>query len=114
MGGRTDHGGVESYFVADGGKRYRTSERTHTDKPGFKTKHEAADFAATVEVSKLQGPYMQPSHGRLPTGPWVVDRPAAAIARLSQVRYEGIINEHIMPKWGKVALADSRHIDIQS
>jgi len=33
---------------------------------------------------------------------------------LSQVRYEGIINEHIMPKWGKVALADIRHIDIQS
>ena len=110
---------IESYFLADGSKRYRvryrTPERHQTDKRGFKTKHEAADFAASVEVAKLQGLYVQPSHGKLLTGPWVVDWLAGRgdLARSSQVRYEGIINEHIVPKWGKVALADVRHIDIQ-
>lgn len=103
---------IESYFLADGSKRYRvryrTPERRQTDKRGFKTKHEATEFAASVEVAKLQGLYVQPSHGRLLTGQWVVDWLAGRgdLARSSQVRYEGIINEHIVPKWGKVALAD--------
>ena len=37
-----------------------------------------------------------PSHGKLLTGPWVVDWLAGRgdLARSSQVRYEGIINEH--------------------
>ncbi|MET3808127.1 hypothetical protein ABIB25_005154 [Nakamurella sp. UYEF19] len=68
---------IESYFLADGSRRYRvryrTPERQQTDKRGFKTKYEAAEFAATVEVTRLQGLYIQPSHSRLLTGPWVVD-----------------------------------------
>jgi len=118
MGG-AHYGDDRVHLLADGSKRYRvryrTPDRAQTDKRGFKTKHEAADFAASVEVSKLQGLYVQPSHGRLMTGPWVVGWLAGRgdLARSSQVRYESIINEHITPRWGKVALADVRHIDIQ-
>ena len=35
--------------------RYRTPANRQTDKRGFTSKREAARFAATVEVSKLQG-----------------------------------------------------------
>lgn len=118
MGG-ADDGDHQSYLLADGSRRYRaryrTPDRRQTDKRGFKTKHEAADFAASVAVAKLEGLCVQPSHGKLLTGPWVVDWLAGRgdLARSSQVRYEGIINEHIVPRWGEVALADVRHVDIQ-
>ena len=35
--------------------RYRTPQRTQTKKRGFKTKRDAQDFAATVEVEKMTG-----------------------------------------------------------
>ncbi len=47
---------VEAYETSTGRRyrvRYRTPERRQTDKRGFRTKREAEDFLATVEVSKL-------------------------------------------------------------
>lgn len=50
-----------------------------------------------------RGLCVQPSHDKLLTGPWVVDWLAGRgdLARSSQVRHEGSINEHITPKWAK-------------
>lgn len=76
MGG-AGHGDDRGRLVGRRSKRYRvqyrTPERHQTDKRGFKTMHEAADFAASAKVAKLQGHYVRPSHGKLLTGPWVVD-----------------------------------------
>ena len=46
---------IESYQTADGKRyqvRYRTPQRTQTKRRGFKTKRDAQEFAATVELEK--------------------------------------------------------------
>jgi Arm DNA-binding domain len=44
--------------------RYRTPDHRQTDKRGFRTKRDAEQFAATVEVAKMRGEYVPPSHAR--------------------------------------------------
>src|SRR6478672_2323390 len=56
-------GGTTLYRV-----RYRTPDRGQTQKRGFTTKRDAEAFAATVEVSKLRGEYVAPSHARITVG----------------------------------------------
>ncbi len=56
-------GGATLYRV-----RYRTPDRGQTQKRGFTTKRDAEAFAATVEVSKLRGEYVAPSHARITVG----------------------------------------------
>ena len=49
---------IEAYDTAAGRRyqvRYRTPQRTQTKKRGFKTKRDAQEFAATVEVEKMSG-----------------------------------------------------------
>lgn len=49
---------IESYDTAAGKRyqvRYRTPNRTQTKKRGFKTKRDAQEYAATVEVEKMTG-----------------------------------------------------------
>jgi hypothetical protein len=65
-------GGATLYRV-----RYRKPDRGQTQKRGFKTKREAEAFAASVEVSKLKGEYVAPSHSRVTVaelGPAWLDR----------------------------------------
>ena len=45
--------------------RYRKPDRSQTDKRGFRTKRDAEVFAATVEVSKHTGTYIDPTAGRV-------------------------------------------------
>lgn len=47
---------------------YRRPDGKQTSKSGFKTKREAELFAASVEVSKAKGEYVNPSDGALPVG----------------------------------------------
>jgi hypothetical protein len=52
---------IESYETAAGKRyqvRYRTPQRTQTKKRGFRTKRDAQEFAATVEVEKMTGQYV--------------------------------------------------------
>ena len=55
---------IDKYQTSTGATLYRvrcrTPERGPTDKHGFRSKREAEAFAATVEVSKLQGEKISP------------------------------------------------------
>ena len=49
---------IESYETARAKRyqvRYRTPQQTQTKKRGFRTKRDAKEFAATVEVEKMTG-----------------------------------------------------------
>ena len=62
---------IELYDTAAGKRyqvRYRTPQRTQTKKRGFKTKRDAQEFAATVEVEKMTGSYVAPSLGMITVG----------------------------------------------
>ncbi len=66
-------GSIESYFTSAGKRyrvRYRTPERRDTQKRGFRTKREAEDYLASVEVAKLRGEWVDASRSRITVGEW--------------------------------------------
>lgn len=95
--------------------RYRTPENRQTDKRGFKTKREAEQFAATVEVKKMTGSYVAPSLGQITVGElgpkWLIrqvhHKPSWS------ARLESIWRVHVEPKWGRRRIADILGTEIQ-
>jgi hypothetical protein len=97
---------IESYETSTGAKRYmvryRTPQRTQTKKRGFKTKRDAQEFAATVEVEKTTGAYVAPSLGMITVG----ELGPAFLARQAHhkpswtARIESVWRVHVEPKWG--------------
>ena len=95
--------------------RYRTPDRRQTDKRGFTTKRAAEDFAATVEVSKLRGEYIEPAKSRAT----ITDLGAAWLGRQTHLKpsarrpVEIAWRVHVSPRWGSVAVSDVLFSDVQ-
>ena len=97
--------------------RYRTPRRTQTKKRGFRTKRDAAEFAATVEVEKITGTYVLPSAGRIPIGqlgPAWLERQKAHTAASSQRSRESAWRVHVSPRWAKTRISDVKATDVQA
>lgn len=87
-----------------------------TDKRGFKTKREAEDFLATVEVSKMRGEWVDPTRSRITVNEWAAHWLDAQLhlkaTTLSGYRYS--LDRHVLPRWGKLRLVDVGHADVQA
>lgn len=112
---------IESYETSTGAKRYmvryRTPNLSQTKKRGFKTKRDAQEFAATVEVQKLTGTYVSPSAGRITIGtlgPAWLDRQTAHTAASSQRSRESAWRVHVSPRWRDVRVSDVKATDVQA
>ena len=111
---------IEPYATAKGERRYRvryrTPDRRQTDKRGFRTKRDAEAFAATVEVSKLRGEYIDPAAARETVG--ALGR--AWIGRQGHLKpstfrpLESAWRIHVQPRWGAVPLAAMRRSEVQA
>lgn len=104
---------IESYSDASGAKRYmvryRTPQQKQTKKRGFRTKRDAEDFAATVEVRKLEGTYVAPSLGRITVAelaPVWLSRKETDVAPSNYRMLESAWRVHVKPRWGTVRLSD--------
>lgn len=103
---------IESYKTASGKRyqvRYRTPQRTQTKKRGFRTKRDAQEFAATVEVEKMTGAYVKPSLGRITVGELAPDWLALKESHVAQSNYRTLDSAwriHVQPVWGSVSIAD--------
>lgn len=93
---------------------YRTPDGRQHNKT-FDRKVDAARFLTTVESSKLNGSYIDPSRARLTvrewSRTWLLGR---ANLKPTCERYEGIVNTHIVPRWGDDRLADVSHSQVQT
>ena len=112
-------GSVSPYETAAGRRyrvRYRKPDHSQTDKRGFRTKKEAELFLASVEVTKAQGLYIDPSRSRMTVGEWfdVWMLSRADLRATSMERLEGIVAGHIKPTLGSYALAALSHQDVQA
>lgn len=59
---------IEAYDTKKGRRyrvRYTKPDRKRTDRRGFRTKREAQVFLNTVEASKLEGTYVDPTRGKI-------------------------------------------------
>ena len=96
--------------------RYRTPQRTQTKKRGFKTRRDAQEFAASVEVQKMSGQDVAPAAGRVTVdargGEWLARRThlKASTARTVEVAWR----VHVEPRWGRSRMADVEHSGVHS
>ena len=109
---------IESYETGSGKRyrvRYRKPDRTQTDKRGFRTKRDAEAFAASVEVSKLRGEFIDPTASKVTVGElgpqWLSRQTHMKPSSLRPVEIAWRV--HVAPTWGTVPVADIRKTAIQ-
>jgi len=112
-------GTVEPYSTAAGKRyrvRYRKPDHSQTTKRGFTTKKEAELFLASVELGKAAGTFIDPSKARITIGTlgaaWLESQ--THLKPSSTAVVESAWRLHVEPSWGRVAVADVRHSDVQS
>lgn len=96
---------------------YRRPDGKQTSKSGFKTKREAELFAASTEVSKARGDYINPSDGAVLVSMLAVGwlrRKEALLKASSYQSLETAWRVHVAPVWGQVAVKDVRKSDVQT
>lgn len=112
----------ERYALKSGDTRWRVwyydPGHKRRNKSGFKTKRDAGDWAArNITTAINDGSYVDPQSGRVRIGvlgeEWIaahqnVWKPSHAYSMKSSWK------THVAPKWGKRALGDVRHSEVQS
>lgn len=109
---------IEPYETTAGKRyrvRYRKPDRTQTDKRGFRTKRDAELFLASVEVSKARGEFVDATAARALIGPlgaeWLARQTHLKPSAYRPV--ESAWRNHVLPRWGQVAVADVRKTAVQ-
>ncbi|WP_237568693.1 tyrosine-type recombinase/integrase [Mycolicibacterium lacusdiani] len=111
---------VVAYQTAQGKRyrvRYRTPDRRQTDKRGFRTKRDAEMFAATIEVAKMRGEYVNPADARRTVdslGPSWLARQKGHLKPSSYRPLEVAWRTRVQPRWGTTALGDVRPSEVQA
>ena len=111
-------GSITAYSTSAGRRyrvRYRKPDRSQTDKRGFKTKHEAELFLASVEVAKASGRYIDPTRARVTVAEWmaIYMSTRADLRRSSLSRMEGVTRLQIVPALGAIPLAELTRLRCQ-
>jgi hypothetical protein len=111
-------GTIEPYETAKGKRyrvRYRTPNHRQTDKRGFRTKHDAQQFLASVETLNASGDVISSSDSRILVrdwaGVWLGSRINLKPTTLSA--YEYTLGRHVLPRWGDQRLSDISHTQVQ-
>jgi integrase len=95
--------------------RYRTPAGVERSR-SFERKVDAERFLASVENAKASGSYVDPSLAQLTiqewAGRWLAGQ--AHVKPTTLERYEGIVRKHVLPKWGRVKLANVSHGEVQA
>lgn len=103
-------GGTLRWYV-----RYRDPAGLQKTKT-FDRRVDAERYLTGVESAKLGGTYIDPARARVTVGEWA-PKWLDGLSHLkpsTRERYEGILREHILARWGTVRLADVTHADVQT
>jgi hypothetical protein len=111
-------GSIESYEVASGRRyrvRYRKPDRTQTDRRGFRTKHDAQLFLASVELDKSRGAYVDPSKTRVTVAEWMRNwlTTRMDMRATTRTRVEGIVRNYIDPVLGSTPIGELSRLRVQ-
>lgn len=109
---------VKAYTTASGRRyrvRYRKPDGSQTDKRGFPTKKAAEAFAATVEVDKLTGSYVDPTLGRTTIGElgpgWLARKTHLKPSSLRPLEITWRV--HVEPRWAKTRIMDIGLVEVE-
>ena len=97
---------------------YRVRWRTPDGKSRSKTLKRRVDaerFRTGVEHSKDVGTYIDPSRSKVTVGTWALQwlQSQTHLKPSTLARYRGIVDAHILPRWGGTPLAQMSHADAQ-
>ncbi|MEB0000590.1 tyrosine-type recombinase/integrase [Cryobacterium sp. RTS3] len=111
-------GSIHTYTTQSGKRyrvRYRTPDRRQTDKRGFRTKRDAEQFLASVEVAKGRGEWVDPTLSRVSVGAWSTTWLASRsnLKPTTRGAYEWILARYVLPQWRTVPLVAVTHVDVQ-
>ncbi len=112
-------GSITPYETA-AGKRYRVRyakpDHSTTQKRGFKTKHEAELYLASVTVSKARGEFVDPAASRVTIRelgrPWL-----EAQSHLKPSSFDALEiawRLYVLPRWGTTSVSAIQHSDVQT
>lgn len=110
---------IEPYETSKGRRyrvRYRKPDHAQTSKRGFRTKKEAGLFAASVEVSKAKGEFIDHALGRVTIGSLgdeFMKTKAAKLKRSAFTTLEVSWRRRVKERWGDVPLGGVKHEDVQ-
>lgn len=83
-------------------------------KRSFRRKVDAERYVAAVQDDLYRGVYVDPNRGKITLAEWATSW-LASLGHLkvsTRARYAGIVNHHIIPKWGRRKLIAINHADI--
>ncbi|MBA2312549.1 MAG: site-specific integrase [Actinobacteria bacterium] len=102
--GRARHAWEVRYRSPEGASRQRT----------FLRKTEAQRFAATVEVDKAEGRYVDPRAGRVTFGEWAArwQETTVNLKPTTQAAHESLLRSVILPTFGHCQLSRIKPIDL--
>jgi len=111
---------IEPYATKDGATlyrvRYRTPDRRQTSKRGFRTKRDAREFLHTVESSKSQGTFVDPSDAKARVAQlgteWLSHQSHLKPSSLRPV--ESAWRLHVEPVWGGRQIGTIKHSEVQA
>jgi integrase len=105
---------VSAYETKNGRRyrvRFRTPDNRQSDRRGFRTKREAQEFAATLEVSKLTGQYVEVSRARATVDElgrdWLAQK--VDIKPSTRTALESAWRVHVQPRWGRTPVSKVEH-----
>ncbi|WP_082008126.1 site-specific integrase [Microbacterium mangrovi] len=112
-------GSVEPYKTANGRRyraRYRTPDHRQVERRGFRTKRDAEEFLASVDVSKSRGDFIDPARSRVTVREVAEEWYSGQVQLKPTTRagYRHLLDKHILPRWGDKQLTSVRHGEIQS
>ncbi|WP_394770468.1 tyrosine-type recombinase/integrase [Lacisediminihabitans sp.] len=112
-------GSITSYDTSSGKRyrvRYRKPDRSQTDKRGFRTKHDAELYLASVEVSKARGEYVDAAAARATVGElgatWL--RSQTHLKPSSRDAIDIAWRLFVEPRWGDTPVGEIRHSEVQT
>ncbi|MBK0870236.1 tyrosine-type recombinase/integrase [Saccharopolyspora sp. HNM0986] len=87
--------------------RYSKDDGTLGSINGFPTKTSADNYADSIESDQRKGTWIDPSAGKITLEEWSVDwLEALDVAANTESQYRCLLKNHILPRWGQVALSD--------
>ncbi|WP_137845790.1 site-specific integrase [Microbacterium sp. 2FI] len=113
-------GSIHGYQTPNGKRyvaRYRKPDNSQAGKRGFTTKRAAELWLASVEISKSQNDYVDPSDARITVNELAVDwlQDQAAVLKPSAMHpLESAWRIHVQPKWGQREVGTLRHSEVRA
>lgn len=87
--------------------RYLNEDGEVSSIGGFPSRQLAEEYAATLEVQRRQGQWIDPVAGQLQVGAWVEQWwPTVDVAERTQENYRSNLANHVLPRWGHRRLCD--------